>query len=205
HAGQIWNGLLEERQKFAGQVKQQQRKPGQVAAGMRQTCDKSGANRVWHKDKHDGNCACDLLQRSGAKLGYSNGDINITFDELPCEDKIPVGLLGGKLVQEFDVLALGVTEIAERLDERREVLPLFFGAAGMPEHANSGDLPAWLCRRRERPRQCGGAKKRNELASPHVDLAVGWPRLIGILAASGRKGLANDSRRVERRVFSEHR
>jgi hypothetical protein len=142
NAGKIWSGLLEERQNFAGQVNCQQRKPGQVAAGMRQTCNKSEANRVRHNDKHDGNRACDLLQRNGTGHRYSDGDIDITFDKLPCKNRIPIDLLGGKLVQEFDVFALDVTEIAKRLDEHREVLTLFFRAAGMPEHADSGDLPA---------------------------------------------------------------
>jgi hypothetical protein len=142
HAGETRSGLLEQRQRFAGQVNAQHRKPGQVAAGMRQTCDKSEADRVRHNDKHDGNRACDLLQRNGTRRRYGDGDIDIAFDKLLGENRIASELLGGKPVQEFGVPVLDVTEIAKRLDEHREVLTLLFRAAGMPEHADSGDLPA---------------------------------------------------------------
>src|ERR1700730_8585999 len=111
---------------------------------MRQTCEEAGANRVWYNDKHDRNRACDLLQCSGASLRDSDGDIDVTFDHLSCEDRVPIGLLGRKFVQEFDVLALDITEIAKRLDKRREVLTFLFRAAGMPEHTDSSDSPAWL-------------------------------------------------------------
>ena len=105
---------------------------------------------------------------------YSDGDVDVTFDKLPCENRIPIELLRGKLVQEYDVLALDVTEIAKRLYKHREVLTLLFRAAGMPEYADFSTLPARLCLRCERPRQCGCAKKHNELASPHLTLHFGW-------------------------------
>jgi hypothetical protein len=108
-----------------------------------------------------------LLQGKGTRRRYGDCHIDIAIDKLSCENRIPIEMLGGKLVQEFDVLTPDVTQIAKRLDKHREVLTLLFRAACVPEHADPRDLPAWLRLRGERPRLRGGTKKRNELASSH--------------------------------------
>ena len=99
---------------------------------MRQTCDKSSADRVRHNDKHNGNCACDLLEGNSSGWRYRDGDINVTFDKLLCENRIPIELLSRKFVQELDALALDVAEIAKCLDEHGKVLTFLLRAARMP-------------------------------------------------------------------------
>lgn len=85
------------------------------AAGPRETLDKTATDRVRYNDKYNRNGAGGLFGLLCAQRSHRDDRIDFVRDKLACKRAKPFGLLGGKSMQELNVLAFDIAEIAERL------------------------------------------------------------------------------------------
>src|SRR6266511_3195908 len=136
---------------------------------MRQARDEAAANRVGDTNEHDRKRAAFPLQRNGTYARECEDRVGSQRNQLPCERLRPLGARRGVPIIDADIIALGPSESFESLAESRKAR-LHFRIAFRAAHqyADPPHALALLRARRERPRGCSAAKKRDELAPSYL-------------------------------------
>src|SRR5262245_14920694 len=159
HTREGGNNLLEELQPFSSDLRPKVGVPGDIASGPGEARYQPGPHWIANSHHDDGGRRCRLLGREGRWRTERRDEVDGAMDQLDRDPRQPIGQPTGVAIVECDVLAFQIAKIAQAVPE------------GVPngrvvDDADTRDLRRLLRTRCERPRG-SGAKKRNEVASPH--------------------------------------
>src|SRR5262249_33243739 len=164
------NGLREQFQTLADEVRAEVGHPREMAAGPRKAGDEPEPNRIGNKREDNGDCPGRLFGGQSGACAWGQDDINLERNQFGRKSGEPVELPLG--ISEFDheVAALDVTEVTQSLTEGLARL----GISGqvLPQVAYSSDLGRLLGVRGDRPPNRRAAEKCDELSRltrpPHL-------------------------------------
>ncbi len=148
---------------------------GYVAAWASETCDKAGTDRV--DDAHEDN-----RDRAGRLLHCphsrtTRGQKDVRRDSEQFRHVFANVLWIGRARSDVDphIASVRPTQLLQLVPECRHTVQKHWISFGHTRaHGDTRQAFALLRTRRERPRGCRSAQKRDELASPHGDLPSCW-------------------------------
>ena len=141
---------------------------GQSKASRAQAFRPANANRIAHSREHDWDRVRELHQYRNDPPAGSNDDVRIGCHQTCRFGPHPIHIVRGPPFVELDIAAVLPTQFFELLLKCPNAGGELGIALGVRHHNSNSPHPSGLLRaRRARPRGCGAAEKRDEIAPPH--------------------------------------
>src|SRR5262249_30283753 len=142
-----------------------------IAARPRQTGYDASACGIRDLDKNDRNCTGCLLQCSGGRRRVHEDHVGILRHHFLGDLSKSIEVVVGKNRADMDVAAFQPAEFCKALPECRDApFPFSGGLHAMYHNTNVPHPLRLLCGRRQRPRRCGAAEQRDEVAPSHYSI-----------------------------------
>src|SRR6516162_9325589 len=166
HAGEAGNGVLEYLESLAAQVRPKVGKARNIATWPGKTSDKARANRIGilrHDNRYRGSRFLGVMR---GRRALSDDHAYPQTDQFVCKRAETVGLSFRKSILDGNILPNNVSQVAQAPLEG--VSAGYHRGARVDAQKSNRDFIGCLLRaRRERPRGCRAAEKRNEFAPFH--------------------------------------
>src|SRR6516164_7239509 len=113
HAGKVGDGLLEQLQRFPDYLSRHRGSPGDISAGMGETCDESRSYWIANADHHDRDYAGRIFGGQRRLRHHRNNDVNLEPDKLCRKLVETIKLPVRESIGDGDALSLDITKLAK--------------------------------------------------------------------------------------------